>query len=101
VWYSSDLLPEGAEVIPTHFGRIEDLRTDNTTNKNTDQLGYTNSGVDLHTDQPFIDHPPGLQALQCITTADKGGDNFMVDARAAGKFFTPTHFSTSSTSSLE
>jgi gamma-butyrobetaine dioxygenase/trimethyllysine dioxygenase len=53
----SDLLPKDKEVIPTHFGRIEDLRTDNTTNENTDQLGYTNAGVDLHTDQPFIANP--------------------------------------------
>lgn len=82
----SDLLPEGVDVIPTHFGRIEDLRTDNTSNKNTDQLGYTNAGVDLHTDQPFIENPPGLQALQCITPADVGGDNFMVDARHAARY---------------
>lgn len=59
-----DLLPEGKEVVSTHFGRIEDLRTDNTTNVNTDQLGYTNAGVDLHTDQPFIEFPPGMQLLQ-------------------------------------
>lgn len=60
----SDLLPSDKQVIETHFGRIEDLRTANTTNKNTDQLGYTNSGVDLHTDQPFIENPPGMQLLQ-------------------------------------
>lgn len=53
----------GGNVISTHFGRIEDLRTDNTTNKNTDQLGYTNSNVDLHTDQPFLKNPPGMQLL--------------------------------------
>jgi hypothetical protein len=34
-----DLLPAGEDVWESHFGRIEDLRTDNTTNKNTDQLG--------------------------------------------------------------
>ena len=41
-------------VIGTHFGRIEDLRTDNTTNQNTDQLGYTDSAIEAHTDQPFL-----------------------------------------------
>jgi len=55
----TDLLPAGADVIETHFGRIEDLRTDNVTNKNTDQLGYTDAPVNLHTDQPFIASPPG------------------------------------------
>jgi gamma-butyrobetaine dioxygenase/trimethyllysine dioxygenase len=29
----------GLSLWESHFGRIEDLRTDNTTNKNTDQLG--------------------------------------------------------------
>ena len=81
--HSSDLLPEGASVVETHFGRIEDLRTDNSTNKNTDQLGYTDAPVNLHTDQPFIAHPPGMQMLQCIRAADTGGENLLVDARQA------------------
>lgn len=40
-----DFLPEGEDVWHSHFGRIEDLKTDNETNKNTDQLGYTNAGI--------------------------------------------------------
>lgn len=36
-------------IVETHFGLIEDLRTDNTTNKNNDQLGYTDAPVDVHT----------------------------------------------------
>ena len=47
-------------MVETHFGRIEDLRTDNTTNQNTDQLGYTDAAINLHTDQPYIADPPGL-----------------------------------------
>lgn len=73
----------GLETTATHFGRIEDLRTDNTTNQNTDQLGYTDAPVHLHTDQPFLDHPPRYQLLQCIRPADEGGDNLLADARAA------------------
>jgi alpha-ketoglutarate-dependent taurine dioxygenase len=73
----------GLKVIGTHFGRIEDLRTDNTTNENTYQLGYTDAAVDLHTDQPFLEKPPRMQLLQCIRAADSGGDNYLVDARAA------------------
>ncbi|KAL9651266.1 hypothetical protein ABK040_006267 [Willaertia magna] len=69
------------EIIPTHFGRIEDLKTNNTTNKNTDQLGYTNSAVDLHTDQPFIENPPQLQLLQCLQPSQEGGDNYIVNAK--------------------
>jgi gamma-butyrobetaine dioxygenase/trimethyllysine dioxygenase len=73
-------------VIETHFGRIEDLRPDNTTNKNTDQLGYTNAAVELHTDQPFIDNPPRYQMLQAIRPADQGGDNTLVDALAVARY---------------
>lgn len=73
----------GLRVISTHFGRIEDLRTDNTTNLNTDQLGYTDAPIGLHTDQPFLEHPPRYQLLQCIQRADEGGVNLLADARAA------------------
>lgn len=72
----------GLVVVPTHFGRIEDLRTDNTTNANTDQLGYTDAAVDVHTDQPFLDHPPRYQMLQSLRAADLGGDNAIVDVAA-------------------
>lgn len=73
----------GLDVIGTHFGRIEDLRTDNVTNQNTDQLGYTDATIQLHTDQPFLDDPPRYQLLQSLREADEGGDNFIVDAEAA------------------
>lgn len=69
----------GLDIIGTHFGRIEDLRTDNTTNQNTDQLGYTSAGLDLHTDQPFLDRPPRYQLLHCMRPADEGGDNLVAD----------------------
>ena len=72
----------GLRTISTHFGRIEDLRTDNTTNANIDQLGYTDAPIDLHTDQPFLDSPPRYQLLQSIRAADHGGDSILADARA-------------------
>jgi alpha-ketoglutarate-dependent taurine dioxygenase len=80
-----DLARTGLTVVPTHFGRIEDLRTDNTTNANTDQLGYTDAPVDLHTDQPFLDHPPRYQVLHCMRPADHGGDSVIVDAWQAAR----------------
>ena len=83
---SKDFLPCGASVVETHFGRIEDLRTDNTTNKNTDQLGYTDSAINLHTDQPFIADPPGMQLLQCVRRADTGGSNYLVNANHAALY---------------
>ncbi len=76
----------GLRVIETHFGRIEDLRTDNTTNANTDQLGYTNAAVEPHTDQPFIAAPPRLQLLQGVRAATRGGSSAVVDGRAAALY---------------
>lgn len=73
----------GLRVISTHFGRIEDLRTDNTTNANTDQLGYTDAAIGFHTDQPFLDDPPRYQLLQGIRNADRGGDTILADGEAA------------------
>lgn len=77
---------QGLAVVGTHFGRIEDLRTDNTTNENTDQLGYTDAAVDLHTDQPFLEAPPRYQLLQCVRAAPEGGANYLADARQAYRY---------------
>lgn len=77
-------------VVETHFGRIEDLRTDNTTNKNTDQLGYTDAPVDLHTDQPFIEVPPHYQMLHCMRPADSGGESYLADAKQAAEYLRAT-----------
>jgi gamma-butyrobetaine dioxygenase/trimethyllysine dioxygenase len=79
------LAADGLAVVETHFGRIEDLRTDNTTNRNTDQLGYTDSAVELHTDQPFLERPPRYQVLHCMQPAEWGGDNAVADGRAAAR----------------
>jgi alpha-ketoglutarate-dependent taurine dioxygenase len=76
----------GLRTIATHFGRIEDLRTDNTTNANTDQLGYTDAGIELHTDQPFLAHPPRYQVLQSIRAADRGGESLLADGKAAFEY---------------
>ena len=80
-------LARGLRTTATHFGRIEDLRPDNTTNPNSDQLGYTSAGIELHTDQPFVDEPPRYQMLQCVRRAARGGESFFVDALAAARFF--------------
>ena len=81
-----ELLPSGDDVWVSHFGRIEDLRTNNTTNQNTDQLGYTDVGIAPHTDMPFVHNPPSMQLLHGIQKADVGGESYLVDARSAALF---------------
>lgn len=78
-------------VVPTHFGRFEDLRTDNTTNANTDQLGYTDAPVELHSDQTFLAAPPRFQMLHCIRQADSGGDNTIADIRTVARYLAALH----------
>lgn len=85
-----NLAKEGLTIRGTHFGRIEDLRTDNSTNQNTDQLGYTNYPVKLHTDQPFLEDPPVYQLLQCMRKAVRGGENYVVDAYRAARYIEAT-----------
>lgn len=80
------LAARGLQIIGTHFGRIEDLRTDNTTNTNTDQLGYTDAEIGLHTDQPFLDRPPRYQLLHGIRAADRGGDTVLADGATAFRY---------------
>ncbi|KAJ1824901.1 hypothetical protein GGH91_000214 [Coemansia sp. RSA 2671] len=81
-----DFIDSKADVIPTHFGRIEHLRTNNTENANNDQLGYTNSAVRLHTDQCYAETVPGFQFLHCIRPADVGGENYFVHAESAANY---------------
>lgn len=92
-WISA-LKTQGLEPRATHFGRIEDLRPDNTTNQNTDQLGYTQAAVDLHTDQPFLEHPPRYQLLHCIVPAASGGDSTVADALVASQYLRATDHET-------
>ncbi|KAI9501007.1 hypothetical protein GGI25_003071 [Coemansia spiralis] len=81
-----DFIDPSADVISTHFGRIEHLRTGNTENDNNDQLGYTNAAVRLHTDQCYSDNVPGFQFLHCIRPADVGGGNYFVHAESAANY---------------
>ncbi|KAJ1882940.1 hypothetical protein H4R99_001282 [Coemansia sp. RSA 1722] len=81
-----DFIDPAADVISTHFGRVEHLRTDNVENTNNDQLGYTNSAVRLHTDLCYAKEVPGFQFLQCIRPADIGGGNYFVHAESAANY---------------
>ncbi len=77
----------GLKLVETHFGRIEDLRPDTWhTHTNSDQLGYTSAGIDLHTDQPFLARPPRYQLLHGLVTAPRGGDTILADGDAAARW---------------
>jgi len=73
--------------VESHFGDREYLQVNNTRNKHNNQLGYTNSAIPLHTDLPFYEKPPTFQLLHCITPADSGGTNIIVNALDAYRAF--------------
>ncbi|KAJ1897237.1 hypothetical protein LPJ66_003491 [Kickxella alabastrina] len=81
-----DFIDSTADVISTHFGRIEHLHTGNVENANNDQLGYTNSAVRLHTDLCYAESAPGFQFLHCIRPADQGGENYFVHVESAANY---------------
>lgn len=73
----------GYPLFGTHFGPYENLEPAkyNTFNKHTDQLGYTQDRIDLHTDQTYIEDCPKFQSLHCICQSDSGGSNMIIDAK--------------------
>ncbi|AYV85189.1 MAG: gamma-butyrobetaine dioxygenase [Satyrvirus sp.] len=74
---------KGYPLFGSHFGDYEKIEPAeyNTFNKHTDQLGYTNDIVDMHTDQTFIENCPPFQALHCMQKAESGGANMIIDAK--------------------
>lgn len=62
----------------TNYGRLFDVREE----AEPSHLAYTSVGLELHTDNPYRDPPPGLQVLHAIETAAEGGESQFVDGLA-------------------
>ncbi len=62
----------------TNYGRLFDVREEPTAG----HLAYTAVGLDLHTDNPYRDPTPTLQALHFIEAAGEGGESQFVDGFA-------------------
>ncbi|XP_048829717.1 gamma-butyrobetaine dioxygenase isoform X2 [Brienomyrus brachyistius] len=55
-----------------HTWQVQDKPTAN-------NVAYTSGDLSLHTDYPALHHPPGVQFLHCLSQAQQGGDNEVVD----------------------
>jgi len=53
-------------------------------------LSYTASALELHTDTPAEDLPPGIQFLHCRANSVKGGDSLFLDGAAVAEDFRKT-----------
>ncbi|HEY1427004.1 MAG TPA: TauD/TfdA family dioxygenase [Caulobacteraceae bacterium] len=62
----------------TNYGRLFDVREEAV----AAHLAYTATGLDLHTDNPYRDPVPTLQALHVIEAAASGGESRFADGFA-------------------
>ena len=62
----------------TNYGRLFDVREEAVPS----HLAYTATALELHTDNPYRDPPPALQALHVIEAAGDGGESQFVDGFA-------------------
>ncbi|CAB3404641.1 unnamed protein product [Caenorhabditis bovis] len=60
----------------THFGNVFEV----TTKEDASNMAYASSGtLPFHTDFPSMAHPPQLQMLHMLQTAETGGNSLFVD----------------------
>jgi len=62
----------------TNYGRLFDVREE----ARPSHLAYSPVGLDLHTDNPYRDPEPTLQALHVIEAASDGGESLFADGFA-------------------
>lgn len=51
-------------------------------NQGVNDTAYSNAGIKPHTDGTYFRDPPGLQVLNCLSQAERGGESLLVDALA-------------------
>ncbi|WP_420548301.1 2-trimethylaminoethylphosphonate dioxygenase [Curvivirga sp.] len=59
----------------TNYGKLFEVRTE----ENPNNLAFTPLGLNVHTDNPYRDPVPGLQALHCLESNNDGGESVFVD----------------------
>jgi gamma-butyrobetaine dioxygenase len=69
------------QVRPTFFGEYFDVRT----HINPVNLAYTAKALELHTDSPAEDMPPGVQFLHCRRNSVEGGMSLFLDGLAVAE----------------
>jgi len=72
---------------PTFFGLYFDVKI----HADPDNLAYTAKALELHTDVPAEDMPPGVQFLHCRRNSVEGGESLFVDGAAAAAELRRTH----------
>ena len=74
-------------VRPTNFGTTFNVRSE----KNYNDLAYTNHHIAAHTDNPYRKPVPCIQLLHCIYNETKGGFSTVVDGFAIAEYLKKNH----------
>ena len=74
-------------VRPTNFGTTFNVRSE----KNYNDLAYTNQYIAAHTDNPYRKPIPCIQLLHCIYNEVKGGFSTVVDGFAVAEYLRKKH----------
>ena len=74
-------------VRPTNFGTTFNVRSE----KNYNDLAYTNQYIAAHTDNPYRKPIPCIQLLHCIYNEVKGGFSTVVDGFAVAEYLKKNH----------
>ncbi len=65
----------------TNYGRLFDVVQE----EQPDNLAFSNTGLGLHTDNPYRDPVPGLQFLHCLEASANGGESLLSDGFRAAR----------------
>ena len=65
----------GTFLAPSVYGETFQIKSVTSPNN----LAYSNLGLQMHTDLPFNEQPPGIQLFYCLQQADEGGESIAMD----------------------
>jgi len=83
----------------TNYGQLFEVRA----TLDANNLAYTNIGLGQHTDNPYREPVPTIQALHCVENSVDGGESLLLDGFMAADMLrreSPEHFKTLSESAL-
>lgn len=75
------------EVLKTFYGTYWDVISQ----EGAENLAYTSHPLDWHQDLLYMDSPPGVQVLHCLSPAAMGGETLFLDGVAAAQNFQKEH----------
>jgi len=80
-----ELVERIGEVLPTFYGEMWSTRAEVGQTEGVSDTAYSNAGIRPHTDGTYFRDPPGLQVLNCVQRAARGGETMLVDGLSVAR----------------